>query len=156
MLLESTLVSITKYCQYQERCHSEAMGKLLELGCTISEAEEYIAELITAGILNEERFARAYARGKFRMLGWGRVKIAQQLRFKKVSDYCIKKGLSEINGEEYAEKLKKLVEKKQNELKKERSKRIKHQKIYKYIIQKGYESDIVTDLLKDINNEGNM
>lgn len=156
MLLESTLASITKYCQYQERCHSEAMSKLIELGCTSVEAEEYIAELISVGILNEERFARAFARGKFRMLGWGRVKITQQLKFKKVSDYCIKKGLSEIDTEEYAGKLQNLVEKKKNELKKERSKRIMHQKVYKYIIHKGYESDMVIDLLKHIQNEDNM
>lgn len=156
MLLESTLAAITKYCQYQERCHSEVKTKLVEIGCTTEEAEEYIAELISINLLNEERFARAFARGKFRMLGWGRVKITQQLKFKKVSDYCIKKGLSEINGEEYEEKLRKYVEKKLNELKKERSQRIKHQKIYKYIIQKGYESDMVIDLLKHINNENNM
>ena len=62
--------SILHYCKYQERCHAEARNKLYELGFTTPEVERQIALLIENGVLNEERYARAYARGKFRMLHW--------------------------------------------------------------------------------------
>ncbi len=152
MLLQ-TKAAITRYCEYQERCHSEVRNKLYELGCTTSEVEDGIAGLIEIDLLNEERFARSYARGKFRMKQWGREKIKQQLKLKKISDFCIKKGLSEIDAEEYDRILHKLMEKKLNELKSERSELVLKLKIYRYIVQKGYERDIVIDLLNTMIKE---
>jgi regulatory protein len=81
-----------RYCAYQERCHSEVRSKLLEIGMRGTELEEVIAMLIQEGFLNEERFARLYARSKFRQVQWGRVKIELALKQKQVSDYCIRKG----------------------------------------------------------------
>jgi regulatory protein len=135
--------AILHYCKYQERCHSEVRNKLYELGFGKTDVEYQISELISAGVLNEERFARAFARGKWRMLKWGRVKITQQLKAKKVSDYCIKKGLSEIDGEEYEAILLKIAEKKAEELKKERNIRAKMAKMQRFLLQKGYEQDLV-------------
>jgi regulatory protein len=120
---------------------------LYDLGCTTPEVEQHIATLIDAGMLNEERFARAYARGKFRMLGWGREKIRQQLKLKKISDYCIKKAFLEINEEEYAVKLNKFAFKKWYEVKKERSVQTRKKKVYTYLVQKGYERDMVMDVI---------
>lgn len=135
--------AILHYCKYQERCHGEVRNKLYELGFGKTDVEYQISELISAGVLNEERFARAFARGKWRMLKWGRVKITQQLKAKKVSDYCIKKGLSEIDGEEYEAILMKIAEKKAEELKKERNIRAKMAKMQRFLLQKGYEQDLV-------------
>lgn len=135
--------AILHYCKYQERCHSEVRNKLYELGFGKTDVEYQISELISAGVLNEERFARAFARGKWRMLKWGRVKITQQLKAKKVSDYCIKKGLSEIDGDEYEAILLKIAEKKAEELKKERNIRAKMAKMQRFLLQKGYEQDLV-------------
>ena len=141
--------AILHYCKYQERCHSEVRNKLYELGFTTDTVELQISELIQNGVLNEERFARAFARGKFRMMHWGREKIKQQLKLKKVSDYCIKKGLSEINAEEYEETLYKLSNKKCVELRSERSIPKKKSKLYRYLIQKGYERDMVMDAINE-------
>lgn len=112
--------------------------------------EQQLSELIEAGILNEERFARAYARGRWRLKKWGRKKIVQQLKLKKVSEYCIKKALTEIDGDQYAEILTKLAEKKQKELKSEKNIHIKKAKIYRYLLQKGYEQDMVRDVINVI------
>lgn len=139
--------AIQHYCNYQPRCHAEVRNKLYELGCTTPEVEENIAELIEAGLLNEEKFARAYARGKFRIKHWGRQKIISQLRLKKISEYCIKKGLSEIDAEEYEQTLERLGSNKWDELKKERSQGMKQMKVYRYLMQKGYESDLARDLI---------
>lgn len=147
--------AIIRYCKYQERCHSEVKNKLYELGCSSAEVDELLTEMIEIGLLNEERFARAFARGRFRLKQWGRDKIKYELRIKKVSDYCIKKALTEIDPEEYDNTINKLMDKKMKELKGERSKATFKAKVSRYLLQKGYERDIVFDLLHyKLNSNG--
>lgn len=141
--------AILHYCKYQERCHAEVRNKLYELGFTTPEVEQQIAELIGTGVLNEERFARAFAGGKFRMKQWGREKIKQQLKLKKISDYCIRKALTEIDGEEYERVLNRLAEKKAAEIKGDRSVLSRKSKLYRYLLQKGYERDLAMDMVKE-------
>ena len=144
--------SIYHYCNYQPRSHQEARNKLYELGCTTPEVELIISELIEKGLLNEEQYARAIARGKFRMKQWGRVKIIQQLKFNKVSEYCIKKAMTEIDPDEYYETLKKLAEKKWATLKSEKQPPIKKKKAFSYLAQKGYESSLINEALNELIN----
>lgn len=140
--------AILHYCKYQERCQQEVRSKLYELGFkAASYVEEQIAMLIESGALNEERFARAYARGKFRMKQWGREKIKRELKMRKISDFCIKKGLSEINEEDYDNTLNKIASKKAEESRADRSILSRKQKLYRYLVQKGYERDLVTDMV---------
>ena len=139
--------AILHYCKYQERCHSEVRNKLYELGCTTPEVEQHIATLIENGVLNEERFARAFAGGKFRMKQWGREKIKQQLKLRKISDYCIKKAMTEIDGDAYDAVLIKLATRKAEEIKSDRSLPSRKAKLYRYLIQKGYERDMVMDII---------
>jgi len=141
--------AILHYCKYQERCHMEARNKLYELGCTPGEAEQLLTSLIESGVLNEERFARAYAGGKFRMMQWGREKIKQQLKLRKISDYCIKKAMKEIDETNYTKTLYKLTVKKISELKREKSPVKRKSKLYRYLVQKGYERDLVMDAIKE-------
>ena len=95
------LNKLRHYCAYQERCHEEVRTKLLSLKVYGDGLEEIINQLISEDFLNEERFAKAYAGGKFRMKKWGRGKIIQGLKARKISDYCIKQGMSEIPEEDY-------------------------------------------------------
>lgn len=141
--------AILHYCKYQERCHSEARNKLYELGFTSGEVERQLSELIETGVLNEERFARAFARGRFRMKQWGREKIKQQLKLRKISDYCIRKAMEEIDGTEYENTLNKISSKKWAESRKDRSLASRKSKLYRYLIQKGYERDMVMDAIND-------
>ncbi len=143
--------TISRYCLYQERSHKEVRNKLYELGCTTPEVEENISELIQKDMLNEERYARAIARGKFRMKQWGKRKIIEQLKFQQVSEYCIKKGLSEIDESEYFDTAKKLAEKKLGEVKGGKE-YIRKQKVYRYLTQKGYESQVINSALNEILN----
>lgn len=142
--------SIYRYCNYQPRCHQEVRNKLYELGCKTPEVEALISELIEKNLLNEELYARAIARGKFRMKHWGKRKIIQQLKQNKISDYCIKKALAEIDGDEYFNTLKRLAGKKWTELKGERNHQIKKFKTYRYLLQKGYEADFINDAINDL------
>jgi regulatory protein len=141
--------AILHYCKYQERCHSEVRSKLFELGFTTNEVERQLTALIEAGILNEERFARAFARGRFRMKQWGKEKIKQQLKLRKISDYCIRKAMEEIDSDEYENTLIKLSSKKWQESKKDRSLASRKAKLYRYLIQKGYELDLVMGAIND-------
>jgi len=148
--LEHIRKAILHYCKYQERCHSEVRNKLYELGCTTPEVEQQIVKLIEINALNEERFAKAYAGGKFRMKQWGKEKIKQQLKLRKISDYCIKKALNEIDGDDYENTLRKLAIKKVQEIKGDRSVLSRKSKLYRYLVQKGYERDLAMDLVKEL------
>ena len=86
-----------KYCAYQERSQSEVRNKLKSLKVYYEIIEQVIAELINQDFLNEERFARAYARGKFNINGWGKRKIIAGLKHKDLTKQCIILGLSEID-----------------------------------------------------------
>ena len=142
--------AIFQYCDYQERSHLEVRNKLYELGCKTQEVEEYIADLIQENLLNEERYARSIASGKFRIKKWGRKKIIYQLKKQKISEYCIKSALTEIDPHEYILTLKKLAEKKLTELKGEKYVVQKRAKLYRYLLQKGYEHDLINDVYNEI------
>lgn len=144
------LVAATNYCLYQERSHKEAKNKLYELGCNADEVAEHLIALIQADVLNEERYARALARGKFRMKGWGKRKIIQQLKQQEISDPCIKKALTEINDTDYWATAEKLANKKLDSIKSEKNHFTRRQKIYRYMTQKGYESSIVNEIINEI------
>jgi regulatory protein len=146
---EQALQKVKHYCGYQERCHSEVKEKLYSLGVLNKDHDEIIATLIEEGCLNEERFAIAFAGGKFRMKQWGRVKIKYELKQKQVSDYSIKNALKQINEEEYKATLKKLAAEKYASLKEEQY-FVRKKKTIDYLLQKGYESELVK---KEINDE---
>lgn len=142
--------AIYKYCNYQERCHQEVRDKLYQLGATRDEVEHQIAALIEADLLNEERYARAYARGKFRIKKWGRLSIVRHLKQNRISEYCIKKGLSEIDPEEYDRVLSGLAAKKWHELRNEGQIHVKKGKTYRFLQQKGYESDLIMAAINEL------
>lgn len=106
--------------------------------------------LITENYLNEERFAIMYAGGKFRMRQWGKNKITQSLKFKQISDYCIKKALKEIDENDYRKTFFKLAEKKLKSLKSEKNIFIKKRKLQDFLIRKGYEYQLIREVVNGI------
>jgi regulatory protein len=143
---DAALDKMQKYCAMQERCQSEIRSKLIEIKIYGEDLESIIAELITDNFLSEERYAKAFVRGKFRMNQWGKTKIKQALQLKKISPYCIKKGMEEITDEAYIETLKELLEKKKNILRETDSFQ-RNQKLLQYAIGKGYESELIQKYL---------
>jgi regulatory protein len=134
------------YCAYQERSQQEVRNKLYSYGLHQDEVEQVISELITEKFINEERFARAYVGGKFRMKKWGRIKIIQGLKQHKISEYCIKKGLSEIDEDDYNETIQALIDKKKAYITGGSPQLIK-KKLAAFLQQKGYESNLVWESL---------
>ena len=145
---EQALQKLRHYCAYQERCHMEVREKLYSLGLHKTEVEDSIASLIEENYLNEERFARQFAGGKFRMKQWGRVKIKSALKQRQVSDYCIKKALQEIDEDAYGKTLEKVAEEKWRTLKGEANVFLKKRKLRDFLLQRGFEMDLVNDIIK--------
>lgn len=145
---KEALNKAARYCAYQERSQQQVRDKLYSYGLFPDEVEETIAELITEDFLNEERFAIAYARGKFKLKHWGKIKIIEGLKQHKVSKYCINQGLKEIDDADYYQKLSSLISKKFEALNEDNPFKA-NQKVARYLISKGYEPTLVWDMLKN-------
>ena len=145
------LVKAESWCAYQERCQQEVRDKLYSWGLHENDVENLIAELITKNFLDEERFAKAYAGGKFRIKKWGRVKIRLELKRRKLSDYCIKKGLAEIDEDEYLKTLVKVMQGKMNSTK-EKNPMKKKYKVMNYLLSRGFENDLVREVIGEIED----
>jgi len=134
------------YCAYQERSQQEVRDKLYEWGLWKNVVEATISGLIEDNFLNEERFSKAYALGKFRQKGWGKSKIKQGLKFKRVPDVLIKKALDTIPGDEYLTMLQKVLTKRAK-LVTEKEPFKRNYKLRQYAMSRGFESDLVADVL---------
>lgn len=145
--IKQALHKVARFCAYQERTQQEVRNKLYEYGLNQDEVEEVICELIAENFINEERFAQIYAGSKFRQKKWGRVKIRQHLKQKGLSDYCIKKGLTEIEEEDYRNTLTDLLIKKLPQIK-ARNLLEKKKKLSQYALGKGYELNITLEQMK--------
>jgi regulatory protein len=146
--MQLALTKAQAYCAYQERCQQEMRDKLYEWGLHSEDVENIITELVLQNFINEERFAQIYTGGKFRIKKWGRIKIKQGLKQKKISDYCIKKAFKELEGDIYTETLKEVIEKK-SKLLKEKHPLKRNYKLAQHAISKGFESDLVREVIKE-------
>lgn len=150
---EEAFQKLRHYCSYQERSHTEVKEKLYGFGLYKSEVEACISDLIENNYLNEERFATAFAGGKFRIKKWGKIKIKQGLKAKGVNDYCIKKALSTIPFEDYDSTLSKLARLKWTGLREEKNIFIKLRKTHDHLLQKGFESDLIAKVMNKLKEE---
>lgn len=146
---DEALSRIKKYCAFQERCHSEVRYKLIEHGIYGDLLEDIVVTLITEGFLDEERYARSYARGKFRMNEWGKTRIKQELKARQVTDYCIRAGLTEIGDAEYLETLKKLLTSKSGTIK-DKDVYAKKRKLTAYAQTRGFEYAVIASALEEL------
>lgn len=139
-----------QFCAYQERAQQEVRNKLYDWGLYTKDVEEIIAILITDNFLNEERFAHAFTSGKFNIKAWGKLKIKQHLKQKMISARLIKEALEGIDDDVYYNKLKTLLEKKAALLKENDPFKRKN-RLAQYVSGKGYESDLIFDILNNNN-----
>ncbi|MFC5270653.1 regulatory protein RecX [Adhaeribacter terreus] len=147
---KEALLKAAAYCAYQERTQQEVRDKLYTYGLEPEDVEELIVKLCAEKMIDEERYAASYVRGKYGIKKWGRRKILQGLKGKRISDYCIKKGMKEIDPEVYWENLLHLTEKKMRS-EKESNPFARKQKITYYLQTKGYETDLIQDALRELD-----
>ena len=137
------------YCAYQERCQKEVEEKLRELKVDQDMADEIMLSLIHENFVKEERYAKAIARGKFRINQWGKVKIKMLLRNSRITTNLIELAMQEIDSIEYQNTIRELYLKKFNSFVKETAS-VKKQKTIQYLIQKGYEFHDILPVLEGI------
>ena len=147
--VEEATKAMEHYCAYQERCHKEVEQKLYDLKMIPEAKELIILHLLQHNFLNEERYAKAFVRGKFSIKNWGRIKIISELKFKKISSYNIKSGLNEIDENTYLKTLQSLAEKKLRLIKESNSFKKKN-KLSSYLISKGFETSLVYKVTNNI------
>lgn len=138
-----------QFCAYRDRSHKEVEEKLNKMNMIPAAQEQIIIQLMQEDFLNEERFARSFVRGKFRIKKWGKIKIKQELKFREISSPIIKIALTEIEQEKYNATLYELAEKKLNLLKEPDSLK-KKRKLADFLLRKGYESNLVYEVVNEL------
>lgn len=145
------LQKAASYCAYQERTQDEVRKRLQKWEVWGEEADEIIAELISTNYLSEERFAKTYTGGKFRMKSWGKMKIKQELHRRGLSEYSIKEGMKEIPEDSYNNSVKELLVKKKILLDRTETDKFKlKQKLARFALGKGYESELVWKTIEEL------
>jgi regulatory protein len=145
---EVALTKAEHFCAYQERSQQEVRDKLYEWGLWPDAVEQTISRLIEGNFLNEDRFAKAYTKGKFNQKAWGRIKIKQGLKLKRVPDVLIKKALLTIDLDDYMASLTRLLEKKATSVT-EKNEFKRRYKLQQYAMSRGYEADLIAEVLKN-------
>jgi regulatory protein len=149
--LEEARKKLEKYCIYQDRCHKEIEQKLYEMNMIEEAKNIIILHLIEHNFVNEERFSKSYARGKFRIKKWGKQRIIRELKSRRISDYNIKSGLKEINEEDYLKTLEALTQNKIDTVLEKNSYK-KSQKVTNFLLYRGFENNLVYDMVRELMN----
>lgn len=147
--VKEALVKLMQFCAYRDRSQKEVEEKLREMRMIPEAREEIIIKLMQDNFLNEERFARSFVRGKFRIKRWGRLKIIQELKIREISSPLIRIAMEEIEEHEYVETLYQLAEKRMATLKESDIYKRK-QKLVSHLLQKGYEPDLIYQVANEV------
>ena len=147
--VDEALIKLENYCVYRERCHKEVEQKLYEFRMIPEAKEKIILHLMEHDLLNEERFAKAFARGKFRIKKWGKQRIIRELKYKGISKYNIDSALKEISDVDYLNAFNELAEKKFNSIT-ESNKNKKKRKLIDYLMYRGWESHLIYDKVNQL------
>ncbi|MCK5440654.1 MAG: RecX family transcriptional regulator [Maribacter sp.] len=149
-----TIKEVTKkmesYCAYQERCHKDVTKKLREMGVIPEAIDQIVVHLIQENYLNEERFSQSFARGKFKIKRWGRIRIVNELKLRGISKYNITSALGEIEDSIYQETFDRLAQKRWGNLK-ETDIQKRKRKLADYLLYRGWESHMVYDKVNELN-----
>ena len=147
--VKEATIKLAQFCAYRDRSHKEVEEKLKEMRMIPLACEQIIMKLMLEGFLNEERFARSFVRGKFRIKKWGRNKIKKELKIREISAPIIKLAFTEIDEVIYLNTLLELAEKKLNLIKEPHPIKRK-KKLVNYLLQKGYEPQLIYDVSNNL------
>ena len=147
--IEEIKRKLERYCVYQDRCHQEVEQKLREFRLIPVAKEEILLHLMQHDFLNEERFAKSFARGKFNIKNYGRVRITLELKRRKISEYNIKTALQEIDENQYLETLDRISRKKNEQIKESNAFKRK-KKLIDFLLRKGYETNLVLEKASEL------
>ena len=135
------------YCAYQDRCHYDVEKKLREFFLIPEARDEILLGLTSEKFLDEERFAKSFARGRFKIKHWGKKKITQELKKRNISEYLVNKGLEEIDYSEYLTTIDNLLLKKKDTVKAKNDFELRN-KLISFMLNKGFEYDLVIESIR--------
>lgn len=150
--IKEAILKIEHYCAYQERCHQEVESKLWEMKLDSDERDQVMAHLIGQNFLNEERFARSFARGKHRIKHWGKIRIVNELKLRKINQTLIRMALNEITDEEYFETFEALSQKNWESIRETNSLK-KRKKFCDFLLRRGFESHLIYEKVKQLEGD---
>lgn len=140
---------LERYCAYQERCHKEVQQKLYEMKMIPEARDQIVVHLLQHNFLNEERYARAFVRGKFRIKKWGKQRLHLELKRRDINNTIISLALNEIDADEYTNTFNDLAKKKVDSLT-DRNVQKKRKKLADYLFYRGWESQLVYDKIREL------
>ena len=146
---EQVLDKMAKYCAYQERCVKDVSEKLKTFEISEKDREEIINYLIDNKFVNDERFARAFVRGKINQSGWGLNKIRFHLMQKGIDKEIIEAALDTFDEEVYRQRLIDILQSKARTVKAANDFE-KNRKLAAYAMQKGFEASLVWEVIKEV------
>ena len=147
--VEEAQKRLERYCAYQERCHKEVNQKLYEMKMIPEARDLIIVHLLQHNFLNEERFAKAFVRGKFRIKKWGKQRLQLELKRKNINKTIVSIALKEISDENYIKTFSDLAEKKLESIR-ERNSQKKRKKLADYLFYRGWESQLIYDKIREL------
>jgi len=140
---------LENYCVYQDRCHKEVEQKMWEFRLIPEARELILLSLMKDNFLNEERFAKSYARGKFRIKSWGKQRIVRELKFRDISAYNVKTALKEIEENEYLKTIYRITENR-NAVITESNIYKRKKKLIDFLMRKGFENDLIFKVVAEV------
>ena len=134
-------------CARSEQASADIREKLLRWGLDGNDVSGIVQQLIEQGFIDDRRYATAFVKDRFAFNGWGRIKIAHQLRLKGIPGDTIDEAMTAIDEDRYRERLSELLSAKWRTVK-DRPPREAWAAMMRFAASRGFETSIAADGVK--------
>ena len=148
---QQALSRLQTLCSRQEKCTADVMQKLNDWEVAPEKAAQIIKKLIGDKFIDDQRYAKAFVRDRFKFNQWGKIKIALHLRKKNIGEDLITCALEGIGRDEYKHFVKTLMMKKRKSMDEKNIYRLKS-KLIRYLQSKGIEFDEIMEAMESIQH----
>lgn len=138
-LYKVALNKAMRLCSGRELCIRDIREKADSWGVSNTDAEKLVSVLLREKFIDEDRYAAAYARDKFRYNHWGKIKISAGLKMKGIPADVVKKSLDQIDPVEYRETLEKIISAQSRRIR-AKSDYERKAKLMRFGLSRGFES----------------
>ena len=145
---QEAYLKLSALCAMSEQCCHDMMRKMSRWQMDKEVAEKVVARLVKEGFINEERYARAFVRDKFRYNHWGIVRIRQELKMRDIASKHIEAGLEELNEEDNLSVLRDILQKKRPSVTGKSNYEIRC-KLIRFAIGRGFEMDDIMRVMDE-------
>ncbi len=137
-------------CSTAEHCTFDITEKLTRWGISANDTRSIINRLLSERFIDENRYAVAFAKDKFRFAGWGRIKIRYALQQKHIANSDITEAFSVIDEEQYLDQLASLLQEKNRTIRDDNPESRKA-KLCRFAASRGFETELIFRQLKTLD-----